>query len=743
MKYGLVVVDEYQDTSPAQTRLLSLLFGTRGGIDSYPITAVGDPLQAIYTWRGAAVNNIYSFHEEFRSIEQRTSTLTINRRSGPSILTAANHVSSVVRTDPLLNGAMAVELVPSDQAGEADVVLKEFETWDEEVDWIADSLALAQRRGDIDRWDEVAILVRQRKEMGPLHEACTRRGIPVVVQDLKGLMWVEAVSQVIAMMRLLTDPGANPEVVEVLMGPRFRVDIADMELLGRRARELAEQEANLLGAVMDPGETGFSTHALKAFFRLAEDLKVLEVSHESVLDQVLRILSRIGLDVEVHASMSESRGYLQQFMGVVAEFTAENPQASLRGFLGYVDAGQEYTSGFSKTSATSQDAVSIMTIHHAKGLEWEWVYLPAVVDRVFPNERLADNPVKTASALPTALRSDRSAMPQITQVTHKGLDAHGEDLKQALRMGEDRLAYVAMTRAKRRLVITAHRWRSDLIQPRAQSRYVSLVADLPCVDATLLTNQDCPRRTRRLEASPWPVPDDPMWREGAEAVAHAMESIPTWECGDLPEEVTHEIAAWDDMILQLSDEASQALVVDVPLPAPLSASQFIRLLEDREAFASSLARPLPTPPSKPARVGSRFHDWVEQYYSDSTMVDDRATHPEIAHLCSNFLASQFASAHPRAVEEEFIAAISGFAISGRIDAVFMSQENPNLIPEGKRVLIVDWKTGSAHADPRQLAVYARAWAAKERIDVSEIAAGFFYVATSRFVEVEMGSTMGP
>jgi len=89
------------------------------------------------------------------------------------------------------------------------------------------------------------------------------------------------------------------------------------------------------------------------------------------------------------------------------------------------------------------------------------------------------------------------------------------------------------------------------------------------------------------------------------------------------------------------------------------------------------------------------------------------------------------------VEESFVADVDGCAVSGRIDAVFRREENPSLVPEGKKVLIVDWKTGNRRGNPRQLAVYAEAWASKTGTPLNEVAAGFFYVLTGEFAGVDV------
>jgi len=749
-RYGLVVVDEYQDTSAAQANLLSRLFGADGGIEGYPITAVGDPLQAIYTWRGAAVDNIYSFHRRFPSSRLGTETrsaehtLTINRRSGPEILAGANAVAEKVRADPLLGSRMAVELTPGPEAVPAELEVREFLTWEEETEWIADSLFRSHQSGMA--WEKAVVLVRRNREVGAVVEACQSRGIPVAIQDLGGLLSVEAVSQVYAMMKLLVNEGSNPEVAEILIGPRFRVAREDLALLGRRARDMGsgdtdeDRPVRLIDALRDPGEERFSPHARASFSRLSSDLAILSAYQGNLVDHVRRIVSRIGVDVEIHASQEEAGPHVRKFLTHVAEFSSTRPNVSLNALVAYLRAEEEYSVGLSQANPVVQDAVAIMTIHRAKGLEWDQVYLPCVVDGVFPSRRVTDNPVTSPSALPTSVRSDAAAMPQIRQVTNRGLASYKEKLSGALGLSEDRLAYVGLTRAKKRLAVTAHRW-GDSTKERVRSRYFEILAGLAeRVGTVSLIDEGSAetmsaRKGAAAEPVPWPAKDDPKWCHAAQAVYAAIDGRTTWETSDIPEEVREEVASWDDAIAALSRKAPQ--VVDVPLPTPLSTSQLLRLSERQEEFAARLARPLPSPPSRVSGIGAQFHAWVEQYFAASPLVEERVASGRLERLCRGFIESPFASGRPCAVEESFVTEVDGHAVSGRIDAVFRAGENPSLVPAGKQVLIVDWKTGRQSGNPRQLAVYARAWAARTGLSLDKIAAGFFYILTGEFAEVDV------
>ena len=747
-RFGLVVVDEFQDTSAAQARLLSRLFGAAGGIEGYPVTAVGDPLQAIYTWRGAAVDNIYSFGSLFPGGSPAPSPLTINRRSGPGILGIANAIATAVRADPLV-GATA-ELRAGPGATASVVTIREFETWAEEADWIAEDLLAAHLDGQ--DWGGCAVLLRRNADIGPVVSACAARGIPVAAPDLGGLLSVGAVAQIYAVTRLLADPADNPAVVEILAGPRFRLGAADLGALGRRARELAKTRPDepdgapvpprLLDAVLDPGGIAVSATGRRGLARLASDITALRSREAPLVDLVARISSRIGLDTELYASQSGAASYVRAFFGYVAGFAADHPEARLEALVAYLDAEAASSSGLAPPEPVAEDAVTIMTVHRAKGLEWESVYLPGLVEGVFPETSLRDNPLTSPAELPVALRSDAAALPGIGTLDKPGLEAHKDALREALALGEDRLAYVAVTRARAKLVLTSHRWGRSALRPRRRSRYLAAALETAPAGAVVeLLPDETAGPPERVWAIDWPAGDDPKWAITARAVRETMAGRPRWPRGGLGPDDEAEIADWDDLAARLKREAAPAAVATVSLPSPLTTSQLAWLARDEAEFAARLARPLPRPPSRRARQGERFHAWVERYYALSPLplVAPEPGEAAIAGLRDAFLASRFATARPAVVEASFVTTIAGQAVSGRIDAVFRADENPGLVGEGKQVLLVDWKTASGGGDPIQLRVYARAWAAERGVPLDQVAAGFFYVPTGVLQTVDVTS----
>ena len=198
------------------------------------------------------------------------------------------------------------------------------------------------------------------------------------------------------------------------------------------------------------------------------------------------------------------------------------------------------------------------------------------------------------------------------------------------------------------------------------------------------------------------------------------------------------VADWDQTLERLLVEArrEQAPVVQVPVPASLSATALARLRDDPDAFAAELARPMPRPPAPSARLGTRFHEWVEMRLGQPDLIDPdelpgRADaeiddYADLRGLIASFEQGPFGDRRPFRTEAPFALVLAGQVVRGRIDAVYR---------DGDDWLVVDWKTARAEsADPLQLGIYRVAWADLVGVPLDRVRAAFYYVRSGHLVE---------
>ncbi|MBO0805366.1 MAG: ATP-dependent helicase, partial [Nocardiopsaceae bacterium] len=252
-RYQVVLLDEYQDTSHAQLVLLRALFG--GG---HPVTAVGDPCQSIYGWRGASAGNLRRFSTDFLQRGAKPSSvrkLSTSFRSAGRVLDAA----AVLQADLRAEAPDVPLLLPApDRGGRGAVTCGLLPTVGEEADWVAaraaELLALPEGTAPDGRpWpdgrnagreygvrpSDIAVLCRKRSQFVPLRRAFESRGIACEVVGLGGLLSVPEVQDVVATLRVLHDASASDALARLLSGPRWRIGPRDLVALGRRARALA------------------------------------------------------------------------------------------------------------------------------------------------------------------------------------------------------------------------------------------------------------------------------------------------------------------------------------------------------------------------------------------------------------------------------------------------------------------------------------------------------------------------
>jgi DNA helicase-2/ATP-dependent DNA helicase PcrA len=794
-RYGAVLLDEYQDTGHAQRVLLRALFGAvhekvTGEPDAVvrpmPVTAVGDPAQAIYGWRGASAANLPRFTTDFPRSDNGTLVpavqygLLTSFRNPPDVLALANLVSGPLRS----TGLAVDELRALDSAVPGDVRCALLPDVHAELDWMADAVA-ARWRASVQRTGTpptAAVLVRRRADMAEIAAALRARGLPVEVVGLGGLLDEPEVKDLVSALRMLVDPLAGTAAARLLTGSRWRLGAFDLAALWRRARELAgeqpgegqdplldavggehAEQAGLVDALDDPGDAErYSARGYQRIRRFAAELTALRRRLDQPLPELVADVERtMLLDIEAAARPGgAAHAHLHAFADVVADYASASPTASLSSLLDYLAAAEDAEDGLEPGEVeVAEDRVQVLTVHSAKGLEWQVVAVPHVVDDVFPTRRRSSSWLRSVTELPAELRGDAADLPTLRasfgmnrKEVEQALAEHAEGFAERALIEERRLFYVALTRSERTLLVSGHWWGRTGSRPRGPSDFLTEVG-------THLSTTDPERVEQWAEAPPedeenpltaasrmaaWPA--DPLGErrqavaEGAGMVRAALAALRKPEPEDqlaLPVEDDEDPHDWrrDTDVLLAERAAVSARREDVALPPQLSVSQLVELAADPEALARRLRRPLPFPPNPLARRGTAFHAWLEQRFGSSRLIDmdelpgaadEGAVEDEqLTALREAFLASSWADRTPHDVEVPFACEIDGISVRGRMDAVFADQDGG--------WTVVDWKTGrvpDAEQLPAlsvQLAAYRLAWAALSGTPVERVRAAFHYV----------------
>ena len=514
-EFRAVLLDEFQDTSVIQMELLSTLFG------DHAVTAVGDPNQAIYGWRGASASSLETFLERFQTgapEEGQTLTLSTAWRNDVSILEAANRVAEPLREvasyqegKEQLNAQSPV-LVPRPGAGRGVVEIAYPVAYEDALAATVDFVrrVRAQPVTDGSR-RSVAVLSRRRKDFPLIDAALREAGIPTEIVGLGGLLDQPAVQDVRAALELGYDVAASPWLARLLAG--IDLGAADLMALGDWARVLARREgasshqAVLLDAVDEPpapgwaakGRPAISEEAVRRVRLLGERLRqVREGVGRSITEQVERAILIMGTldDVIADPLSMGGRAALDEFIAVAAAYEKETPGASLGSFLAYLRMADEREDGLdAPLGEPDPKAVQILTVHGSKGLEWDGVVVFGLCDGVFPShskktsvEWTKDVPPANAwltdsGALPHPLRGDHRDLPPFVPVVEGSRTASAGYDKWATKVykpsvgvyaerEERRLAYVAMTRARSAQLLVGS-WTSDFNRKVAHpSRYL-------------------------------------------------------------------------------------------------------------------------------------------------------------------------------------------------------------------------------------------------------------------------------
>lgn len=802
-RFATVLLDEFQDTSEAQMRLLAALFADPAALAPASVTAVGDPHQSIYGWRGASATTLAQFPDRFGSGSDPVPVLPLSRswRNDAEILNVANATAApLTAASPI----PVRQLDPAPTAGPGRVTVERHETARDEAGRVAEWIAAYWRANDPvadprapvgvhRRPRSAAVLCRRRAQFATIVDELAAAGLPVEVVGLGGLLTTPEVNDLVSILAVVDDPVRSEALMRLLTGSVCRLGVADIDAFGawsrhlHRARSRGEDgltttldEASLVEALDELPPHGWVGSEGQQLGNLARErlmrLGRVVAGLRSLVgvplpDLVMGAERALGLDVEVaarpEALPETARMHLDAFADVAASFSASADRPSLGGFLDWLDAAREEERGLdTPASHVAQGAVQVLTVHAAKGLEWDIVAVPGLVEGAFPSHKAqskgGSQPVPKDRGwtgglgnLPHDLRGDVAGLPTLDWRAASDLRDLDTRIGAFLADGgshglaeERRLAYVAFTRARHNLLLTASVW-TDRKSPLIPSRFLTEVLDHPTltVDRGPWAPDPGPDATNPQSASGrsaiWPSPPPEDERHARiERGAQRVRVLLADERADLSahrggpdDETDREIEV---LLAEWSARRLSTPTPSVRLPGHLSASALVSLHEDPEAFALQLRRPMPQPPAEGARMGTAFHSFIEQHYRSASFVDPfdlpGSVDQQNANLAleeakERFLRSEWAEQVPIAVEVSLETVVAGLPVRGRLDAVFARP--------GGGVTIVDWKSGRpphgerARSRAIQLALYRLAYCRLHGLSPDQVEACFYYAATGQ------------
>ena len=493
-RFRAVLLDEFQDTSEAQLVLLQHLYVAAG--EPVPVTAVGDPNQSIYGWRGASATTLTRFPAEFADDSGRADELPLSTswRNDDAILRVANLTSESLR----LKSPVAVQMLPPKPgAGPGQVQAARLLTAEDEAAHVASWVRQHWLDGRGARTSaSAAVLCRKRSQFPSVIDALEAAGLPVEVVGLGGLLTTPEVSDIVALLWVVQDPSRGDHLMRLLTGPLCRLGAADLDGLAAWARFLQRRDGagpaadrrpggpdaadcrvrrggcrdGRVGRRDEPAAAGASAHVKDQAVDSADRSSIVEALDElppqgwrtsqgqhlsavarqrllglreavrrlrsltgmSLADLVGEAERALGLDIEVLArpehTPTTARAHLDAFADVAATFAGSADRPTLGGFLSWLDAAQSEERGLDKgTIEVSTDAVQVLTVHAAKGLEWDVVAVPGLVEGSFPARSSAGTSFKEGqwrmspptdkgwcgglSGVPYDLRGDRDGLP--------------------------------------------------------------------------------------------------------------------------------------------------------------------------------------------------------------------------------------------------------------------------------------------------------------------------------------------
>ena len=776
-KFTQILLDEYQDTSFLQTRLLRTLFLDQS------VFAVGDPNQSIYGWRGASASNLTSFGKDFSTNEKfGYFELPTSWRNPKKVLELANFLAedlalptSYLAKDP--NALNPVKLQPASYAEDGNITAVFSQNMVEEAKTVAAFLA---EKVKAKPESTAALLMRKRGQMSLFVTEMQNAGLTVEVVGLGGLLEMPEIVDLVSALRVIHSPDSGTEVIRLLTGARWRIGAKDIQRLHdfarrinklqKNAEEFASEDAlslvDALDLLREPREANFSKipePALSRMIDAAELLAKLRRQTGLPLAQFVRMVEQeLWLDIEVVANPRRPHpmAHLNAFANIVAGYAASNHKPYLGAFLTWLEFADEREKFEVPTANPEAGVVQVLTIHAAKGLEWDHVAIANLIQGDFPSTGRETSGWLANAKLPWPLRGDQNALPAFeysnvdSQKTLKAsVETFSTQVKEHLLREELRLMYVAVTRPRANLLLTGSYFKPGNKKARVPSDFLIKAVgrnDLVRVDSA---DGQLPAQLELTNAllelgttEQWPL--NPLGLRHEIDVRRAAEQT---RAAIVDPQRRNKVldSLLKDLDLLFAEQSERLKKIDqVELPVRVSASKFKDFVADGAAEMKRQLRPMPSQPYAETLAGTLFHTMMEQRFVRkaalgdvdfdllNVYVPDLAKHREIINsLDANFAKSRWAGLEPKFAEIEIQVAIDDNVFICKLDAVFEVQNDSNF-----EVEIVDWKTGKPPTDKAdlenrslQLAMYRMAYSRLTGIAPEKISCSLYFVQSNEEV----------
>jgi DNA helicase-2/ATP-dependent DNA helicase PcrA len=712
-RYRVLVLDEYQDTNPAQRVLIQTIFG-----NGFPVIAVGDEDQTIYEWRGASAENFEEFAKHFPAASGAPAydkSLTLNRRSGAGILSVANEVRK--KANP-----SAEELR---EANDFDTEVVTFWGRDAlaEAEWIARQFEALHEEGV--PWSDMAVLFRKNKDFAVVVDVLSRHDIPLEVANVGGLLSVPEVSFLRSWLTILESPEDSTALAHILFGSTLRLGIADLAVLTRWLTsnipddpDVEDPEPVTLVEAIEAADNieGLSDEARRRLRRFHDTYRDLLVDTQGLaLSETCRLIldrTRAWQDIEALPPNPRLTARLNifRFLDLADDWSPLAGRPSITAFLDYLDAMEEEPAEeLDSARLSGEEAVTLVTVHRAKGLEWGNVAIPALYKDNFPSKPIGfPDPLKGAHWLPPEFRLDDTIGDLPEDET-----ARSSLFRQRHYDQEWRVAYVAVTRAKRRLFASGAYWYGALETRQTASEPSELFDMIERHPVSVSDGHtELGPRPEILRAPDAAVVPDPLFTEGWQSGLHMAAADPAAIEGlairhGVEDEYRRVEAEWSQRLFDLHQ-------VGEPVPAAsdtsVSVTSLVTYAQCPKRYYWSDVDPLPRRRNQAATRGTEIHRRIELHQRGQVPFED--LEPGLYDAVDEparddtggyraYEGSRFATKRARLVEAPFgVALDNGYSIRGRIDAVYV---------DDGRWEVVDFKSGRPGQDPSrvvQLEAYA-------------------------------------